>query len=224
MDRELFSEIQRLRAEREQTLERIRAIDTRIAKVQEGLRGRLRGGMTTGDRIRDFVIVQSGYREEEEERYRQIEEALEGRTGEFVLVQFWKYQRVVFHVVSRGPGEEIGRWEKLWLLGVLTDDRLVLKLQPATCFLPTTKRVRIHDPKGPWEQENQPISEELMFGPNHFLLDSAPLPQGVGEHMTSRITVGDRNVKLWFEVKSTPEVYRKCAELLGKLILESESA
>src|SRR3989344_8695596 len=215
-------DLQRLLRERLKLFAQARAMNEPIATHTERIRERIQEGETTGDRIRDFVLLRGGYDEREEERYRKIDEALRGHTGEFVLVKYWEHV-CIRHVLIPRPGHEnVYEDRDRYLAGTLQDEKLVFSLKTRSCSLPTAKRVLLLHPKGEPGKNTRPIAEELMFGPNHFLLDGAPLPQGVGEHMVSRVIVGDKNVKDWLSTESTPKIYEKCAELLGKLILTGE--
>jgi len=61
--------------------------DEKIRKRIETLRKRILAGGTTGDPIRDYVIVTNETLSEEvEQPYRELEEMLKGREGEQVLV------------------------------------------------------------------------------------------------------------------------------------------
>jgi len=108
--------------------------DEEIRKRIETLKENIIKGGTTGDKIRDIVIVaHETLSEEAEQPYRQLEEMLKGREGEQVLV-----------VRVNGSGRDQHHYEALMYLGILDSEELefyMSKQEEESIFLP-----RSHEP------------------------------------------------------------------------------
>ena len=214
----------------------IDAIETRIRTVQEQLEGlrslqrvlftklkeRLANGETTGDHIRDIVVRFKGtYDEELERRYRKLEERLQGKAGELVLFTYSinKCTRRVFVPTPRDQNE----YDDFWYVvcGVLSNDKLRL-----------AKRISL-----PIEQlitAGFSLFCEMKFDiekddPFDDFYHSSPALDGYAD-ITVRdghelmFLVGDDAVRLWFTQRRQPQQFRKCCDLLGKLVLEPTEA
>lgn len=115
------------------------------------LRERIRSGETTGDRIKDFVLVHYGFDEELEQRLRGIDESLRAHHGEFVLVvtREWTPVSSFGPVVPRelvsyilGEGTRIGiiREPFLQLRPELYGTNLVVSTDGYIAGLPSSRR------------------------------------------------------------------------------------
>ena len=123
---------------------------TRVAaqKKMEALCKRIRGGETTGNRIRDFVIVARGGspNPEQEKLYQELEEKISKHTGEFILVigRSWESSGLVsFHgksIIGHGRDHQSYYLKEEVILGILDGKKLVFNLKDhPQCQLPTSK-------------------------------------------------------------------------------------
>ncbi len=208
-------------------------------KATKAVRKAVRSGETTGDRIKDFILARDGaFHEADEKRYRAIDKALRGRKKELVLVT----RRVgidrgpmYHHSGSSGSGrmdiaprmsskETVIRFR----CGVLKAEKLVVSLDqyPPRCELPVAKWITESTySQGDFHDESSVLQ---VFGnaTEYLVLDSTVdlVPDELFPFV-SRVVVGDETVRSWLKEnrhEHAEEIFKKCAELLGKLVLTPE--
>lgn len=210
-------------------------------KTAEAVRRAVRSGETTGDRIKDFVLACVGVpREEDEKRYRAIDEALKGRRKEFVLVtrpveidRGPKYHHAQppdqarMGIMAPPPSTEtVTRFK----CGILQAEELVFSFdEHPRCKLPVTKwAVESDYCEGDLRKKSssEDISE-MMFGSaaGHLVLES--MTDSVPDELfpfVSKVVVGDKAVRSWLKENrhDAEAIYKNCANLLGKLVLTPE--
>ncbi len=89
-----------------------------ITRLTKDLQERIGHGLSTGDRLRDLVLAAHGYDPMLEEKYRELEDTLQGKKGEFVLISWQKMVR------AYGPRDDM-RSVSLYRLGVLEDEKVI---------------------------------------------------------------------------------------------------
>ena len=216
----------------------IDAIETRISTAQEQLEGlrsvreelftklkaRLENGETTGYHAQDLVIrSKSAFDAGLEAKYRKLDDRLKGHAGELVLFTFTIEVVAFSRRGGPGPGQSWDETENRWgvACGVLKEDTLRLKESKVVL----------------------PICSYAIAGYGwnvllEFRLDTNPLvSRGLSSHqlaeyadvtgekyengqLKTQILIGDTTVREWFEQERQPEKFRKCCDLLGKLVLE----
>lgn len=196
----------------------------RFKKIEE----RIRAGETTGDPFLDYVIVAHGELNPDlEARYREIASSLTGRKGEMVLLEYWQEVHTgPLYVANMVPsrGHEDDEDQLTFYCGLLTSGEFKLTVDPARvqCRLPVSKWVGETHPGGPLENRTLPDSSTLLYPNNKNLLIR------LGHHcsITHIVIAGDDAVKKWFAENrpDRPDLFLRCAEMLGKLVLTSESA
>ncbi len=200
-------------------------INLRLAALKE----RLLAGETTGDPVCDYVIVAHGALDlEMEARYREIIMGLKGHLGEMVILEYWQtvptgQMRATNIIPSRGHGDDED--QRTFLCGVLTSEELTFVINPAAsgCRLPVSRWAGEAYPNGPLEYRTLLPDPFVLLYPNH-----EGLLTKLGHHrsITHIVIAGDDAVKKWFAEnrREEPDLFHKCAEMLGKLVLTSESA
>ncbi len=178
----------------------------------------IEAGDTTGDPIRDLVVrTNSDFDAELEARYRKLETRLQGKTGELVLFTYSveKCTKHVFIPTRHSQNE----YDDFWYAacGVLSNDKLRLRRRIS---LPVEELIVAGFN---WFHE---MKFEIEKGDPFDNFDlSSPKLDGYAEVTTSSnsqlmFLAGDDAVKLWFAERRQPGQFRKCCDLLSKLVLE----
>lgn len=191
------------------------------AKTLSDLRKRVKAGGTTGDRIKDFVLVQWGSLDETlVARYREVEERLAKHVGELVL--FVVRERVLLRhdcFGRRAPRDSDYGTSEYWHLGVIESPELVLDLEGGSCAVLTGSYVtrkrslvlREGDvPAGRHHVFPPLLGDHLERTARMIDFDEPPLPRG-------ELLIGDVEVEEWFtkhRIRDT--VLCRAARLLGR--------
>ncbi len=180
-------------------------------KIKE-LRKRIREGETTGDKIKDLVILRYALNNGVEEIYRSLEKRVKKHVGEFILMI-----HLSLGAHNIGVSKYIG-------LGILKGDSLII-IDNWKCEFPTENYVECSDIfrykkfeleeknlAPPWYRDlaldlNRPLEEINYFKPLIAL----------------EIKIGDEEVKKWFTENGLLSVFKKMAQLLNRPI-DSESS
>ena len=219
-----------------------RVTETRkeISEKKELVRKRIMAGETTGNRIRDFVIMAQGAPNEEVEKiYRELEAKIAAHVGEFILLVGRSYE---FHGCTGfgykpRPREYV--LEEYICLGILNGPKLLFNFKDSQCEIPTSKYAR------PWRQEEVRVEDgniknhcigvlglywsilelgKLAKIKNNYGIDLdlefMALPQP--ENLKLEIKIGDVEVDAWFkEHKRHEKTYQKLCKALGRIALET---
>ncbi len=108
-----------------------------VTKGWRDVQQRIKDGETTGDQLKDFVIVRYGLPSEEiEQRFRDLQARFKNHQGQYVMV----VQKVREQIVFRGPGE--GRDNDYAIrtelsIGMLAADSLIINSKSGEFFFPT---------------------------------------------------------------------------------------
>ncbi len=191
------------------------------AKARSDLRKRVKAGETTGDRVKDFVLVQWGSLDETlVARYREIEERVAKHVGELIL--FVVRERVLLRhdcFGRRAPRDSDYGTSEYWYLGVIESPELVLDLEGGSCAVLTGSYVtRKHSlvlregdvPAGRHHVFPPLLGDHLERTARMVDFDEPPLPRG-------ELLIGDVEVEEWFtkhRIRDT--VLCKAAQMLGK--------
>lgn len=215
---------------------------TRVLHARsDQLKKQVAGGSTTGDPFRDRFIKLYGWEPVAELAYRDINEQLAGRKGEFALL-------VYSHEVSVPGGflrEESYRAARYCRLGVLDDETLGTTV--AKGFYPQHDSVVFCLPVSRYiERETEPyptIGRLEVIGGNLFdqrymhrdppvfstyMLEKAGLWKESGSRSLHafdvELIVGDEATKAWLAKVAMESLYKPAAAALSKLILEQTDA
>lgn len=217
-----------LEARKRRLRKKIGANEREAAERLRKIGKRILAGETTGDPFLDYVIVAHGELNPDlEARYREIASSLKERKGEMVILEYWQEVHTgplytANMVPSRGREDEEDRLS--FYCGLLTSDKLDLAVGPgrARCQLPVSRWVGETHPGGSLENRALPDPFFLLYPNNKDLLTK------LGHHrsITHIVIAGDDAVKKWFAEnrREKPDLFLRCAEMLGKLVLTSESA
>jgi hypothetical protein len=120
---EQFDKVIELRAERKKHELSAAEVQEKIRQAEELVRKSIKRGVSTGDRIRDLVVLAHGISDDLEETYRACEAQLAGKQGEFVLIRYPQRVRIRY-------GGELHKsdshYETHFRIGVLVGERLWL--------------------------------------------------------------------------------------------------
>ena len=206
------------------------AISAQANEKMKELQGRIKRGATTGDRIKDFVIVCYGFLNEEIEAvYRDLEARVGQHVGEFVLMIANEEN---FHGCTgfgHEPKDEDYVLDEHLYLGILKDGALVLNLTDNKCELPTGNYVQCWDA---WRENVKLIEGNLTSGwchdfgrnLNKQLKRRNPMARFQKEQdLELEVKIGDAEVKEWFEKRREHHlvVLQKASRLLGRETEES---
>mgnify|MGYP001582145151 CR=1 FL=1 len=203
------------------------------SKIMKALQGRVKDGETTGDRIKDFVLVRYGFLSDEIEAvYRDIEKRVKAHVGEFVFVFSAKDE----HEGCTGFGGKgyYVRKNNLYL-GILKKDFLILDKPDKGCSFPTERFVCFEDSRkcktidknlsedsvkdGIWSKANFGLSLQETEGPVNFRTIFRISHRGEEESPELVLKIGDKEVDEWFLERNfigLISVYEKMALELGR--------
>jgi hypothetical protein len=200
------------------------AIEQAQAKVAE-LQERIRNGESTGDAIKDFVIVRYGVREEIEEVYRCLQERLAAHTGEFILVVAKTEECGVHGSPGFIPRDEDYYIDETVYLGVINGEELILDSVKG-CEIPTASYVprrnmfrgnKVQKVEGNlsthWNTDigyhlDRPLEPR---NPMYTLMPDTP-------QLRLEIRVGDEEVRFWAEQNKGYELafFKQAGTMLGR--------
>lgn len=189
------------------------------------LRERIQAGESTGDHIRDFVILSYGINPEVEQKFRDLEAKLSEHQGEFVLMVTKREHFPGCTGFGHKPRDDEYVVEEEIYIGVVASGELDLdttRIHGAS--LPTGSHTRCRDM---WRSEVELAEGNMSPG---FLNDLALIgvefkrrshrfslhDDGPDYHID--VKVGDDEVKAWFEAKGKKYliVFQKSAKMLGR--------
>lgn len=204
-----------------------------ITRLTKDLQERIGHGLSTGDRLRDLVLAAHGYDPMLEEKYRELEDTLQGKKGEFVLISWQKMVR------AYGPRDDM-RSVSLYRLGVLEDEKVIpciakdlgpFTLHGSVLTLPISRFVAGDLDTAPFRGARQKTDAQKKnifaqvssdsdppFLGLHVLQEVRPHPRVAPS--TLEIIVGDEPVKEWLRKHLMEGLYKPAAYALSKLILE----
>jgi len=204
----------------EQAQESADGVRNQATARMQVIRERIKKGDSTGDRIRDFVIVRYGRPDEAiEAKYREFETLIGQHIGQFVLL----VTRGEGLWIRRNPGPaQEGDWgiETEYELGVIESGELLLDLEHETYEIPTGRR------RVTWKAGTEPHHAERNVGA--FLYRDTILGNGrahklehVQRHsqdpiLAVEIVVGDDAVRAWWENQQSLLRFWELAELLDR--------
>lgn len=230
-----------LLAEAKKVEERARSIFSQADEKTEKLRKNiLKTGATTGDNIKDFIIVRHGLNNPKYEAiYRDLETRVREHGGEFVLVNIKRQEKflhrhTVVHDLMPDHDDFVVTRETLYL-GVLKGDSLILNLADGDCQFPTGcyawwssgEEVELieKDLASFWLKN---IVSDLNMSPEDNGLKDLVTQLGLGMfNKESRpmleIKIGDAEVQAWFKEqwnKRLLMVFKKMGDVLKRPITE----
>lgn len=208
-------------------------VSAQASEKMKQLRERIKGGETTGDKIKDFVIARYGLLNDEIEAiYRDLKTRVERHTGEFVLMVV---KRESFHGcggMGYSPTPEDYTLDEHIYLGVLKHGSLVLNPSDNKCEFQTGNYARCRDP---WQENTDLVDGNIApyWLPDFGYKLNKPLQRinpiarfrmrGDDPDLELEVKIGDPEVKAWFEKKRAKYylmIFQKMAQLLGRPIAE----
>jgi len=111
------------------------AEEARARSEIEAMRASILAGETTGDRIRDYLIVKFGVIDESaRERYEAINALMKGKTGELIVVHYTESVCTIHRFIGPNEYENVRYVD----IAILAGDELVFEFgeKDATCSLP----------------------------------------------------------------------------------------
>lgn len=188
------------------------------------LRERIVAGATTGDKLRDFVIVQFWTLSPEiEETYRQLEATLAGMQGQFILSILLKKEGAGAH--RFGQGYERTEVRRYLHLGVLAEEKLKIDVgQDVRCHLSVSGSAGKSECDRSARQHTQiiDISRYAALQQEQLHHDDPAGALDEGHQPVMRILVGDTAVKQWFADESERQLFE--LEKKARIILFAEMA
>ena len=221
-----FKEYRRCEGDLGRCKKRCGELEGKRQQIEEGIRQEIRTGKTTGNRIRDFVIASYGIQPSVEEDFAKLERSLKGKVGELVLVITGRWERL-FHSLMPDPRNE-DVWIERLLLGVLTDDQLVLNLEDRAVAFPTGgSYVESSEGKSELHRENLPVRG--IFFSSGFELRHHLLSPRHRETPEPKFLTGTKRVERAFRerYRLQPEnglaKLQELTKMLGTLVLTPET-
>ncbi|QQG45708.1 MAG: hypothetical protein HYW89_02205 [Candidatus Sungiibacteriota bacterium] len=204
----------------------------RAGAARRKLIERIKGGETTGDSIKDLVLVRYGVLDEEREKvFRGINERLKNHPGEFILILECREDTSCCHP-HRPHNELCYHLEIEIFLGVLTTTTpaLILNSRDGSCALPTVKYVY-------WRNQSLSQKPELKKGNVKFggwydlgndldqILRRESIARNWQEPLKKlEIFIGDVEVVGWFREPARQQArdshYSEACKLLGRTATE----
>lgn len=195
------------------------SISLQVEKKTRELRRRIKRGESTGDKIRDFVVMRYGPNEELETRIRNLEGHISQHVGEFVLM-------VVKHVGLSYQDEPYSYTNKLRVhteeyLGVLKGGALLLSPNGDSHALPTDSYLEnwrgIHNPV--LVKENLQPPRHTFYQDDMLRYLDQPLEQTFVRReepdICIELVIGDGAIKKWRKY-TDPATLERAARLLGR--------
>jgi hypothetical protein len=223
--------------ELEQVLQQVNEMDRQLTMLQSTVNQRakdvvrrLTEGETTGDVLKDAILVGSHGRPSEafEKAYRLIQDKLVGKKGQMVVVirreeNFSGCSGFGRHTPS---ADEYVLEEHFWA-GILTGEALILDPVKHLCDLPVEKHALCWDPFSrdktiTIHNETIHLGIEFPLWLDKKLERKNPWgrrPHGLPLHL--EVKIGDEEAKQWFLLvdKQVDDLYGQVAESLGQLVL-----
>lgn len=172
-----------------------------VSDVRREISDRLEAGETTGDHIKDMVILHYGLDHFDAivEAHCEFEKRLAGHKGEFVLVSY-KFDVQDEHVIPRG-------WRDCWRFGVLEGEQLI-----ETSLSRTLSFEEISIPVSRYIYGDRPVVDENIFHQHYgysdpsptmlglYILKGIPLikwPESIGDSRITELVIGDDAFEEW---------------------------
>lgn len=214
--------LEELRTQKEDIQARLKGIDEQINRRSNELRTLVAAGVGTGDRLRDLVISYAGYWPELEDRCRAVEAAMEGRTGELVLICYPSRERTRHRFGLGWDTEE----REAYRMGILSGPNLILRKDHTFNMLTLPVGAYIegfvhpHDHFAPFEEKD--VHKDNLFCVYHSYVGRPPslssLLQEKGDFWKDYLLIGDEAVKVWLEEKRMKELLPHALRALAGLV------
>lgn len=208
--------MQKLIAWKEKELEKLRTEHAFRTKL---LQDEIAKGDTTGDPLRDLVIRAYGLNDEITAQYRQLQDRLVGKKGEFVLIRYHSEVRQRFGGEVRSSDF---RHEMHFRIGVLQTEQLCLTTISHLVTLPIPQYLQ-----GVWGIGARSVVADGKPSPGTFFecIDSEDQPPPLAHYMTEAhlagdLLIGDDAVRAELVKNRDGEFFNVAAERLGRLILQ----
>ncbi|MEK7520338.1 MAG: hypothetical protein AAB581_03820 [Patescibacteria group bacterium] len=181
-----------------------------VSQGWEEVREAIRSGKSTDDRIKDFVIMRYGKQNKEcEGVYRDLQERLAGKAGQFVLMAEAREKEAKFRLCSMLPPQDDDRFSKTYehlSLGVLSGEMLIFSVAENLCTIPIGGNLAYYTGELSWEgehvlQEKQPMLVSTPDGERDLVLQYGKTFRdhlGEKDRYQLDVLVGNDEVMGWF--------------------------